>query len=119
MNNSLLKKFSAEEVVVAIKQMDPLKAPGPDGLPVLFFHKFWDVVGGNVTSVVLDVLNNEAPMEKLGEAVVVLIPKIVFGGDCVEQGNFWDIAGELAEVFGGDGVGVSVPKIWGRGGHQR
>ncbi|KAK0599430.1 hypothetical protein LWI29_005192 [Acer saccharum] len=100
--------------------MDPLKARGPDGLPVLFFHKFWDVVGGNVTSAILDVLNNEAPMEKLGEVVVVLIRKfsrnrLLFGGDCVEQGNFWDRVGKLAEEFRRDGIGVSVPKVCGSG----
>ncbi|KAK2665076.1 hypothetical protein Ddye_003650 [Dipteronia dyeriana] len=56
--------------------MDSLKAPEPDGFPVLFFLKFWDVVGESVTKAVLDVLNNNASMDKLGEAVVVLIPKV-------------------------------------------
>ena len=37
MDGELLADFTREEVVVALKQMDPLKAPGLDGLPPLFF----------------------------------------------------------------------------------
>ncbi|KAK1580992.1 hypothetical protein Q3G72_002069 [Acer saccharum] len=59
-------------------------------------------------------------MEKLGEVVVVLIRKfsrnrLLFGGDCVEQGNFWDRVGKLAKEFRRDGIGVSVPKVCGSG----
>ena len=33
MNSQLSKPFSREEVDTAIKEMDPIKAPGPDGMP--------------------------------------------------------------------------------------
>ena len=36
MNNVLLGEFSKEEVVMALNQMAPLKALGPDGLPPSF-----------------------------------------------------------------------------------
>lgn len=45
MNNKLLGEFRAEEVRVALKQMHPTKAPGPDGMPPIFYQKYWDVVG--------------------------------------------------------------------------
>lgn len=35
-NDDLLKVFTKEEVGYALKQMAPLKAPGPDGLPIGF-----------------------------------------------------------------------------------
>ena len=37
MNSMLVREFQAAEVHKALKQMYPLKAPGPDGMPPLFF----------------------------------------------------------------------------------
>ncbi|XP_070679365.1 uncharacterized protein [Malus domestica] len=39
MNAELLKPYSEEEVCVALFQMHPSKAPGPDGLSALIKHK--------------------------------------------------------------------------------
>lgn len=54
MNAYLTKEFQAEEVHRALKQMYPLKAPGLDGMPPLFFQHFWSMVGNTVTKTVLD-----------------------------------------------------------------
>ena len=40
MNNCLIEPFSREEIECALNQMAPLKAPGPDGMPPIFFQKF-------------------------------------------------------------------------------
>lgn len=37
MNASLVENFTRQEVVLALKQMSPLKAPGLDVLPPIFF----------------------------------------------------------------------------------
>ena len=37
MNQSLTRDFNAAKIKVALKQMYPLKAPGLDGMPSLFF----------------------------------------------------------------------------------
>ncbi|KAL5756462.1 hypothetical protein ACOSQ2_021208 [Xanthoceras sorbifolium] len=76
MNRSLCRAFSGEEVHRALIQMEPLKAPGPDGLPVLFFQKFWSEVGPGVVRAALAILNDNADFGALGEALVVLIPKV-------------------------------------------
>ena len=40
MNSALTNTFTAFEVKEALKQMTPLKALGPDGMPPLFFQHF-------------------------------------------------------------------------------
>lgn len=53
MNQELMCKFEEWEVVQALKQMAPMKAPGPDGMPLLFFQHFWPMIEGDVTYSVL------------------------------------------------------------------
>ena len=52
------------------------KTPGPDGLPTLFYHKFWHVVGEEVTNEVLQVLNEGKPAKDLNHTFICLIPKV-------------------------------------------
>ena len=40
MNSNLIGSFSREEVELALKQMAPLKAPRPDGMPLFFSKNF-------------------------------------------------------------------------------
>ena len=44
MNRQLSAEFKECEVHEALTQMAPLKAPGPDGMPPLFFQHFWGLV---------------------------------------------------------------------------
>lgn len=55
--------------------MNPLKAPGPDGLPSLFFQKYWHIVGSDVRSVVLDMLNNDKDSSRINDTHIPLISK--------------------------------------------
>lgn len=50
-------RFTQLEVKEALFQMHPLKSPGPDGLPALFFQTFGHIVGSDVCRMVLRVLN--------------------------------------------------------------
>ena len=40
MNQKITMEFTADEVNMALKQMYPLKAPGPDSMPPLFYQHF-------------------------------------------------------------------------------
>ncbi|XP_040998492.1 uncharacterized protein LOC121244478 [Juglans microcarpa x Juglans regia] len=57
MNVELTKPFVAAEVTVALNQMHPTKAPGPDGMSALFFQSYWHIVGDSIITAVLDLLN--------------------------------------------------------------
>ena len=76
MQEVLLGEFIAEEVKVALFQMGPTKAPGPDGMNALFYQKFWHIVGDDVVSAVLDFLNNGNMLPKINHTNIVLIPKV-------------------------------------------
>lgn len=45
MNNALSVPFTKTEIEKAIHDMFPTKAPGSDGFPVLFYQKYWNIVG--------------------------------------------------------------------------
>ncbi|XP_040374750.1 uncharacterized protein LOC121052879 [Rosa chinensis] len=53
MNMELVKEFEESEVLKALKQMHPLKAPGPDGFSPIFYQCYWSVVGRDVTAAAL------------------------------------------------------------------
>ena len=76
MNQMLLRDFKESEVKIALKQMYPLKAPGPNGMPLLFFQHFWPLIGNVVSKIVLDFLNFGIIPPNFNETHIVLIPKI-------------------------------------------
>jgi len=51
-------------------------APGPDGMPSIFYKRFWDLVGDHVKSEVLAVLNGGSMLEGWNDTVIDLIPKV-------------------------------------------
>ena len=75
MNQVLCKEYTETEVGEALKQMGPTKAPGPNGMPPLFFQSFWSQIGGEVSKAVLDVLNHGASLQSINHTHLVLIPK--------------------------------------------
>nr|XP_023893774.1 uncharacterized protein LOC112005708 [Quercus suber] len=57
-NEQLAGDFMGWEVQEALKQIVPLKAPGPDGMPPLFYQHFWGLMDQEVTSTILTWLNS-------------------------------------------------------------
>ena len=76
MNEQILKPFTREEVEVALHQMEPITAPGPDGMPPLFYHSFWNLIGNDISSAVLDCLNNCNIPKEINHTNITLIPKV-------------------------------------------
>lgn len=42
--SSLDTPFSYEEIKRAVFDMSVDKTPGPNGLPILFYHRYWDII---------------------------------------------------------------------------
>lgn len=72
----LASPYSTVEIDLVIKQMDALKAPGPDGYQALFFQKNWELLARSVHEMVLSVLEGKGMPAKLNDTHIVLIPKI-------------------------------------------
>ena len=75
MNSSLIREFHTGAMHKALKQRYLLKAPGPDGMPPIFFQKFWPIMGSLVTKTVSDFLNHGMILPKFNETHIVLVPK--------------------------------------------
>lgn len=75
MNELLCAEYTEEEVKAALNNIDDLKAAGPDGMPAIFFKRFWSTVGEQVTKEVLKVLRGGEMPEEWNNTMIVLIPK--------------------------------------------
>ena len=75
MNAQLNQPYTEADITEALSQMHPIKAPGPDGLPVAFFQKHWKSVSQGVTTTCLQVLNNKGNPTPLNHTYIALIPK--------------------------------------------
>lgn len=75
MEQTLIGEFLEHEVTTALKQMAPLKAPGPDGMPLLFYQHFWQMVDHHVIKSILFWLNLGTLFHPTNHTFVTLIPK--------------------------------------------
>jgi hypothetical protein len=75
MFNHLSADFTSEEVLSAIRDMKGLAAPGPVGLPALFYQTYWDIIGQDVTNAALHVLNHKGDPSPYNHTHICLIPK--------------------------------------------
>ncbi|XP_024164412.1 uncharacterized protein LOC112171461 [Rosa chinensis] len=76
MNADLCAPYSAAEIKAALFQMYPTKAPGPDGMPPLFFQKYWEIVGSDVVSAVQHFLHTGQFLGEINYTHIFLIPKV-------------------------------------------
>ena len=76
MRAELDRPFTSEEVGEAIKGMAPLKAPGPNGIPPLFFQTYWTDIGMDVSQAILSCLNSRSILRSINHTFITLIPKV-------------------------------------------
>ena len=76
MNSLLGCDFQAIEVQQALNQMHSTTTPGLDGMPPLFYQKFWSLSGNCIAQAVLDFLNHGITPPNFNDTHIVLIPKV-------------------------------------------
>jgi hypothetical protein len=75
MNEKLLAPFSADDVRKEVFSIGDYKAPGPDGLHLVFYKKNWNVYGEEITQEVLQAVNSGVIPDGWNDTTVILIPK--------------------------------------------
>lgn len=76
MSDLLIAEYTLEEIEKALKQMAPLKSPGPDGMPPLFYQTYWSLLGKDIVQAILEYLNSGSLPPSLGHSFIILIPKV-------------------------------------------
>ena len=74
-NLSLTSIPSSDEISKAIFSFEGDKAPGPDGFPLLFFHKYWHIIGADVSNGVKEFFGSRNLLRELNWTFIALIPK--------------------------------------------
>lgn len=56
--------------------MKSTAAPGPDGMPALFYQSYWEVIGNDIIDYVLKILNHNGDPGNINHTHLCLIRKI-------------------------------------------
>jgi hypothetical protein len=76
MLSQIAAPINNEEVKRALFNMNPWKAPGPDGFPAGFYQKSWEIVGETVCDFVKRVWQQPNVIADVNQTDISLIPKV-------------------------------------------
>ena len=74
-NDILKAEFTEKEVHDAIFEMELNRAPGPDGFPVEFYQKCWNVIKKDLMDMFAAFHKGELPLFHLNFGTIILLPK--------------------------------------------
>lgn len=83
-NQELELTFTADELDEVLASMKQDSAPGPDGLPVMFFKRFWGTLRGPILQILNDFALGRVDVARLNYGIITLIPKVK-GPDNIRQ----------------------------------
>jgi hypothetical protein len=75
-NEDLLRSFTAEELDDVLKDTKTDTATGPDGLPVLFYKRFWALIKKEVLLILNGFALGTVDIARLNFGILSLIPKV-------------------------------------------
>ncbi|KAF7815045.1 ribonuclease H [Senna tora] len=73
--HQLQAPITNDEIEKALFLMKPDKAPGPDGLPPMFFQNFWPVIQQDLIASVKSIFQRGFLLKELNQTLITLIPK--------------------------------------------
>nr|CAD1834076.1 unnamed protein product [Ananas comosus var. bracteatus] len=73
--SSLHSPFTLDEVKRTVFSCAPEKAPGPDGLPMIFYQRFWNLIKVDILEVFSCFHNGAANLQDINTSWVCLLPK--------------------------------------------
>lgn len=88
-NNALVAPLTEDEIKNVVFSCYPEGAPGPDGLPFLFYQKFWNLVKNDLVDLFKDFHAERLDLYRLNCALVTLVPKV---GDAMNMKQFRPIS---------------------------
>jgi hypothetical protein len=83
-NLALELTFTPEELDEVLSIMKPDSAPGPDGLQVVFFKRFWGILRGHILTLFNDFVLGRVDIARLNYRIITLIPKVK-GANIIKQ----------------------------------
>ena len=66
------------EIFQTLRELLPLKAPGPDGYHAIFFRTHWSSLGPSIIQVIQDIFEQLTIPLSWGDTNLVLIPKVAY-----------------------------------------
>lgn len=70
------RPFIPEEIKKVLYDMNPCKAPGPDGFSEGFFQKTWEITGSTSIELGLNFFSNGELPQGCNDTIITLIPKV-------------------------------------------
>jgi hypothetical protein len=80
-NENLLRSFSMEELEDVLKDTKSDTAPGPDGIPVLFYKRLWPMIKVPVLQILNGFALGRVDISRLNFGILSLIPKVAGATD--------------------------------------
>lgn len=71
----LNKPFSDKEIQITTFAASPLKSPGPNGIPLIFFQESWENTKDNVCSSFHEFTKSDFLLKERNKTFICLIPK--------------------------------------------
>lgn len=74
-NDNIVRIPQKEEIRLCVEKLHPLKSPGPDGFPGIFYRNYWNVAKGRVIRFVQECFRLRHVPHSFNRTFIVLIPK--------------------------------------------